>query len=434
MDTPKKRNLSDVDPESSPDTSIISQPKKMNPDKMTPEGQVTQSENLGTAIMRIEAKLNELVGLKSTIGTLQTGMTDLSSTVHSILKKVSEIERQYKSVTHMAELCKQENCLLKKKLQLLEEKQIKAEAYSRCDNLIFEAVQQSAGEDTEKVLRETIRVQMKCPDVNNMKFVRVHRLPRPSKPQRIIAKFHFYQDRQRVWEKRFQLKGQKIWLSEDFPVEVRNRRQVLYPVFKAARKLHDVKATMSVDKLIINNEAFTVDSLHLLPPSLKLQETSLVSQKDTVFFYSRSSPLSNFFPAPITVDGVQYTCSEQYYQAKKAEEHKHYDLVDTIMMASDPADMYRAAKQIKCNDRWRSGVCKVVMEKAILAKFMQNKHLTDVLLSTGSKDIVEASPHDTYWGAGVNMRNIVSTPKEQWPGRNELGQLLMKARDMITGK
>ena len=79
-------------------------------------------------------------------------------------------------------------------------------------------------------------------------------------------------------------------------------------------------------------------------------------------------------------------------------------------------------------------VCKVVMEKAILAKFMQNKHLTDVLLSTGSKDIVEASPHDTYWGAGVNMRNIVSTPKEQWPGHNELGQLLMKARDMITGK
>ena len=434
METPKKRNLSDVEPDSSPDTSVISQAKKLNPDMTTPESQVNPAENIGTAILRIETKLNELMGLKSTIGTLQTGLTDLSSTVDSILQKVSDIEKEYRSVAQQAEICKQENCLLKKKLQVLEERQIKAEAYSRRDNLIFEGVPQADNEDTEKVIRETMRLKMKCQDVNNIKFVRVHRLPGPTKPQRIIAKFHFYQDRQRVWEKRFLLKGQKIWVSEDFPVEVRNRRQVLYPIFKAARKLPEVKTMLSVDKLIINNESFTVDSLHRLPPCLKLQETSLVSQNDSVFFYSRSSPLSNFFPAPITVDGVQYSCSEQYYQAKKAEEHKDYETLDTIMMASDPADMYRAASKIKCSDRWKSGTCKIAMEKANMAKFTQNKHLADVLLSTDGKHIVEASPRDTFWGAGVNLRKITSTPRDQWPGQNELGQLLMKIRDNINSQ
>ena len=423
-----------MEPDSSPDTSMLFQPKKMNPGKMTPENQATQSENLIPAIARIETKLNELLGLKDTIDTLQTGVNDLSSTVDSILKKVKDIEKEYKSVTRVIEQCQQENSLLKRKLQLIEERQIKAEAYSRRDNLIFEGIQQTDGEDLEQVLKETIRIKMKCPEINNMKFVRVHRLPGPTKPQRVIAKFHFFQDRQRVWGKRFQLKGQNIWVSEDFPVEVRNRRQVLYPIFKAARKLPDTKAIMSVDKLIVNSETFSVDSLHRLPPSLKLQQTSLVTQKEDVFFYSRSSPLSNFFPAPITVDGIQYSCSEQYYQVKKAEEHKDYEAADNIMMATDPADMYRFAKKIQSSDRWKTGTCKVIMEKANIAKFTQNKHLADVLLSTGDKNLVEASPSDTFWCAGVNLRNILSTPRDQWPGNNELGKLLMKIRDTLAGK
>ena len=177
MYTPKKRNLSDVEPDSSPDTSVLFQPKKMNPDKMTPESQATQSENLIPAIARIETKLNELLGLKDTIDTLQTGVNDLSSTVDSILKKVSDIEKEFRSVARVVEQCQQENSLLKRKLQIIEERQIKAEAYSRRDNLIFEGIQQTDNEDLEKVLRDTIRIKMKCPEISTMKFVRVHRLP-----------------------------------------------------------------------------------------------------------------------------------------------------------------------------------------------------------------------------------------------------------------
>ena len=433
METPKKRNLSDVEPDSSPDISVISQPKKINADMMTPEEQVSQAENLGSAIHRIESKLSELVDLKKTLGTLQSGLSDLSSSVDSVLKKVNDIEKEYRAVAHMAEQCKKENTLLKRKLQLLEERQIKAEAYSRRDNLIFEGIPHVENEDLEKVLKEMIRVKMHCPQANTMKFVRIHRLPGPSRPQRVIAKFHYFQDRQTVWGKRFQLKGQKIWVSEDYPVEVRNRRQVLYPIFKAARSLPNTRATLSVDKLIINNEPYTVDTLHRLPPSLKLQQTSLVTKDETVYFYSRSSPLSNFFPAPITIDGVQYSCTEQYYQARKAEEHKVYEAVESIMMATDPAEMYRVASKIRTSDRWKTGTGKLTMEKANIAKFTQNKHLADVLFSTGTMDLVEASPKDTYWGAGVNLRIIQSTPRDQWPGQNELGKLLMKIRDTLAG-
>ena len=144
---------------------------------------------------------------------------------------------------------------------------IKAEAYSRRDNLIYEGIRQSEGEDLENTLKEIICVTIKCPKVNNMKFLRVHNLPGPSRSQRLIAKFHYYQDRQLVWGKRFHLKGQGSPKISQLKWEI--YCQVLYHIFKAAKALPDIKAVLSVDKLIVNNESYTVNDLHQVPPSLK---------------------------------------------------------------------------------------------------------------------------------------------------------------------
>ncbi len=57
------------------------------------------------------------------------------------------------------------------------------------------------------------------------------------------------------------------------------------------------------------------------------------------------------------------------------------------------------------------------MYKALLAKFSQN---WKKLVGTGSRELVEHSPHDSYWGDGQNGR-----------GQNHLGRLLMEIRELI---
>ena len=167
----------------------------------------------------------------------------------------------------------------------------------------------------------------------------------------------------------------------------------------------------------------------MLPTALKLDQTSLVVHQDKIFFYSRSSPFSNFFPSQFDLKGVHYKYVEQYSQSTKTEIHGDQRLTDDIMVADDPAQMHHIGHTVLATDPniWTDGTKIKTMEEALCAKYEQNPHLKDVLLSTGSKQLVEAGP-DTFWGAGITMKDIKDTPEANWPGRNELGQLLMKLR------
>ena len=60
------------------------------------------------------------------------------------------------------------------------------------------------------------------------------------------------------------------------------------------------------------------------------------------------------------------------------------------------------------------------MRKAVLQKFLENRILTDKLLGTGNKYIVEKTKNDYYWGIG-----------EDGSGKNMLGKILMEIREKL---
>ena len=60
-----------------------------------------------------------------------------------------------------------------------------------------------------------------------------------------------------------------------------------------------------------------------------------------------------------------------------------------------------------------------VMRHALRRKF-EHRELRALLLSTGNRPLIEASPFDRYWGAG-----------RDGTGRNRLGVLLMELRDAL---
>ena len=104
-----------------------------------------------------------------------------------------------------------------------------------------------------------MREKMKVPeeDVEGIHFERVHRIPtwqdtaRSSKPRPIITKFSFYKDKEYGWSFVKNLKGSGIGIANDFPKEIDEIHQKLYPVLKEAKKTGQ-KASFKVDKLIIS--------------------------------------------------------------------------------------------------------------------------------------------------------------------------------------
>ena len=62
-------------------------------------------------------------------------------------------------------------------------------------------------------------------------------------------------------------------------------------------------------------------------------------------------------------------------------------------------------------------------------KFTQHEELKQVLLGTGDREIVEASPRDRVWGVGFGEKNAGKN-RGRWGG-NLLGKVLMEVREWI---
>ena len=71
------------------------------------------------------------------------------------------------------------------------------------------------------------------------------------------------------------------------------------------------------------------------------------------------------------------------------------------------------------------------METALKAKFQQNVGPDTFLKSTGQKLLIEASPTDLYWGAGLSLEDTDLWDQNKWKGKNKLGSLLIELRDKL---
>ena len=81
--------------------------------------------------------------------------------------------------------------------------------------------------------------------------------------------------------------------------------------------------------------------------------------------------------------------------------------------------------------RW-TAACREVVYRGNLAKFGQNDDLLALLLATGSKTLVEASPKDRIWGIGLSADDPRATQPSAWPGKNWLGEALMRVRTELS--
>lgn len=123
--------------------------------------------------------------------------------------------------------------------------------------------------------------------------------------------------------------------------------------------------------------------------------------------------LSNFYPAPVTYNGVTYENNEAAFQAQKQPERAKE------FASLPPNEAKRLGRRVKLRPDWES-VKQDIMRGVVQAKFTQNPSLREKLIQTGERDLIEGNNWgDTYWGVCYGK------------GRNELGKILVKIRSEI---
>lgn len=138
---------------------------------------------------------------------------------------------------------------------------------------------------------------------------------------------------------------------------------------------------------------------------------------------------SNWYESSFIYRGVHYTSSEQYMMHQKALLFQDDEIAQKILLETNLLQIKKLGRLVKYYDDKRWGNARLqIMRRGLRAKFMQNKDILEILLSTNDDILAEAAPRDVIWGIGLGSSNPKSKDPNQWRGRNLLGKVLMKVR------
>ena len=151
---------------------------------------------------------------------------------------------------------------------------------------MFDGIPEARNESDQDCIESVFKVletEIKIVNAKEIKMEQCHILQIPwskcehdsktdsVKPKPTIVKCLCYPDRESIWKARSSLKGAQYWLSKEFPQENGKRRQLLNSIRKKAIQ-ENMKANLSFDKLYIEGQMYSVDTIHKLPDWLKLQQ------------------------------------------------------------------------------------------------------------------------------------------------------------------
>ena len=311
------------------------------------------------------------------------------------------------------------------------------ESYSRRNNLLFRGYDQS-NQSCDVIVRD-IMSKMGVEAVDRIQMVRCHYL---NNNKQIIARFHSFADRERVWKNRFNLKtseNKQLYVSEDFPAAITAERKQLYPILKAAKVIPEYhrKVTIINNKLKLKDRLYTVDTLNNLPTNVHPASLAERSSDDVYVFggiTSRFCKHSNFFVRKFVYEHISYNTVEQAYQHKKARLAKDLNKCREILFNADPGTQKFLGQRVRGlnEEEWNKNRLQY-MREILIAKYTQHQDLCEALLSTGRKKLAEGNSRDDFYGIGLALtHNDVLNPTV-WRGNNHLGKLLMEVREELRG-
>ena len=132
------------------------------------------------------------------------------------------------------------------------------------------------------------------------------------------------------------------------------------------------------------------------------------------------------------IDGIRYQTAEHYMMAAKARLFEDRIILPEILAANHPRQTQTLGRKIQGFQEtiWNEHRFQILVF-GNLAKFQQNSLLTEFILSTQDRILVEASADDRIWGIGLAADNPNIENPYLWQGTNLLGFALMEVRSLL---
>ena len=383
------------------------------------ENSVQQKEELPEGTPEWGVKLLEIMqrdfrSVTQHVSRIEKTSSDNTKSIKMMEQKLAKVERHNKSLSD-------ENVQLKERLLELEYKQ------HQC-NLLFEGVQDAAGESDVDCINKLRSVLAGLTGIGSFspgsfvidKCYRVDGAFKPTSNRQILCTLNWYHDVQTIL-KNWKLLPKGVYVNEDYPDKWIDRHKVLRPIFNTAKRTEALKAKthLTRDKLVIDGKTFTVAPIANLTEVgnlVNVPGSCQCSDDEKIIFLRCHSVFSNLYPSQFSIDNVTYNCVEQRIQSAKAALFNDDQLHHHIMRETNPYKIKKLGSKGKnfSQVKWRRSSKQIALV-AVGAKFKQNQLLRDILLSTSNKKIAESST-DTYWGTGLHLCDRNALDQWYWSG------------------
>ncbi|CAJ1431480.1 unnamed protein product [Effrenium voratum] len=129
---------------------------------------------------------------------------------------------------------------------------------------------------------------------------------------------------------------------------------------------------------------------------------------------------------------IYISFSEAAIMAVKAAMFGDKANFELIVKANTPGQAKALGRKVRNFDGavWNRHLEETAFQ-VVYQKFNSSSALRQLLLKTGNKLIVEASPNDAIWGVGLSKSDPRIWDPAQWQGKNVLGTALMQAREQL---
>ncbi len=205
------------------------------------------------------------------------------------------------------------------------------------------------------------------------------------------------------------------------------------------------RADLAVKRSVSQSEGSSEDLLlkKLVQVKLKYLIRNGSYEKFTFFWHS-SSCFSQWYISEFTGRGilwseesfledlpleVTFNCMEQYMMYHKAMLFLDRPSARKILATENPKEQKKIGRSVQNFDEkvWKYYRHSIVY-RGNKNKFTQNDKLLSELMSTEGTSLVEASPYDKIWGAGLSQKDGRIRDRGLWKGLNLLGEILTSLR------
>lgn len=151
-------------------------------------------------------------------------------------------------------------------------------------------------------------------------------------------------------------------------------------------------------------------------------------------FRTHENVLSNYAPCKLTYLGTEFNSLEHLYQWLKATDLGMEGLAEQIRLAKHAGAAHAIARDNIDKDLAKGWEEKSVptMYTCLEVKAKQCTPFKEALQESGENMLVEATSN-LFWAGGLDPYIVAITKPEFWPGKNMLGELLMRLRQTLQG-